>query len=391
MQIGLTAEQHELRRDIREFAETEIKPVAQEYNELEKYPADLIAKAADKGILGETIPEEYGGTDLDYLSQCIVSEELARIDFGICIAITGTNSAALLIGDKGSEAQKEKYLPPVASGESTTAIAITEQNAGSDVSGIETTARRDGDEYVINGEKKWITNAGKADFIVVFARTSEPSDDRRYAGISAFILVTDQEGYSTTPTELMGMGAPNNVVLTMNDVRTPVENRIGEEDTAFYDLMEWFNKNRVRHVASYSVGLAQGAFEQAIEYATDREQFNRRVSDFQGMQWKFADMATEIETARWLNYRAASLLDEGIISPKICSMAKLNASQTATDVVDEALQVHGGIGYSKEKDIERFYRDAKLTEIFEGTKEVLRNVVGKEIVDDRGLDEYMEY
>lgn len=391
MQFSLNAEQRAVRNMVRDFAENEIAPIADEYNEQEKYPVDLIEQAADLGLLGEAIPEEYGGSELDFVSQTLISEELARVDPGIAVAIMSTSSAALLINDYGTELQKERYLPETAAGEKTTAIAITEPQAGSDVSGIETTAERDGDEYVLNGQKIWISNGNQADYVVVFARTGQPSDDRRYEGISAFIVDTDQEGYTASKSDLMGIHALHNAEVFLDDVRTETWKRIGEEGEAFYNLMDWFNKNRVRHVAAYGVGLAQGAFEQALSYAEEREQFNRPIYDFQGLRWKFADMAMEIVSARQLTYRAAVLLEEGDVSPKLCSMAKIKTSEVAREVANEALQIHGGYGYSKEYKIEQFYRDAKILEIFEGTNEVLRNVVAKEIIKDGGLTAYENY
>jgi alkylation response protein AidB-like acyl-CoA dehydrogenase len=391
MQFGLTEEQKDVRQSVRQFAEEEIAPVAKEYNEQEKHPEDLINKAADLGLLGEAIPVEYGGSEMDYLSQTLISEELARVDPGIAVAIMSCGSAALLINDFGTERQKETYLPPTAKGEKTTAIAITEPQAGSDISGMETTAEREGDEYVINGNKIWISNGNNADYVVLFARTGSPSDDRPYEGISAFIVDTDQDGYTARKTDLMGINALHNAELFLDDVRTMKWKRIGEEGEAFYNLMDWFNRNRVRHVAAYGVGLAQGAFEQAFSYAKEREQFSRPIQDFQGIRWKFADMAMKISTTRALTYRTASLLDEGVVSPKLCSIAKIKSSETAREVANEALQIHGGYGYSKEYDIERFYRDAKIMEIFEGTNEVLRNVVAKELIQDNGLTAYLEH
>jgi len=391
MQLSLTSEQQAVRQTVRDFAENEIAPVAREYNQQEKHPDDLISKAADLGFLGEAIPTEYGGSDMDFVAQTLISEELARVDPGIAVAIMSCSSAALLINDFGTERQKEEYLPPTASGDKTTAVAITEPQAGSDIASIETTAERDGDEYVINGQKIWISNGNQADYVVVFARTGPQSEDRRYAGLSAFILDTDQVGYTAKKTDLMGIHALHNAEVFLENARTKFWKRIGEEGEAFYDLMDWFNKNRVRHVAAYGVGLAQGAFEQALSYSKEREQFNRPIHEFQGLRWKFADIAMEIVAARWFTYRVASLLEKGVVSPKLCSMAKIKTSEIAREVANEALQIHGGYGYSKEYDIERFYRDAKILEIFEGTNEVLRNIVAKEIVADDGLTAYRKH
>ncbi|WP_096391828.1 acyl-CoA dehydrogenase family protein [Halopenitus persicus] len=394
MVFSLSEEQRAVRQSVRDFAENEIAPVAKEINDKGEFPEEVISKAAEVGFLSASIPAEYGGSEMGYLSDLIISEELCRIDPSIGIAIKSCSSAALLISDHGSERQKEEYLKPTARGDKYSSIAITEPQAGSDVTGIQTTAERDGDEYIINGNKIYITNGSQADYVITFARTGPRKDEKPYDNVSAFIVDTDQEGYTTEPTGLMGLDAEDNCTVYLDDVRTEAWQRIGEEGEAFKDLMNWFNMNRVRNVAGYGVGLAQGAFDQAFEYAEEREQFDRSINEFQGIRWKFVDMAKEIESARLLAYRTAHLLDEGeegVIPPELSALTKLKVAETAREVANEALQIHGGAGYTTEYDIERFYRDAKILEIFEGTNEIMKNIASKEMIKNGGFMTHQEH
>ncbi|WP_280536966.1 acyl-CoA dehydrogenase family protein [Halopenitus sp. POP-27] len=391
MQFGLTDEQQAVRETVREFAENEIEPVAQEYNRNHEYPREIVDQANEMGLTGSLLPVEYGGTDMGYLTEVVITEELCRVDPAIGVAIGSWSAAANLIVDHGTEKQKEAFVQPTAEGEMTGGVAITEPQGGSDVTGIETTAKQDGDEYVINGTKLWITNGGIADYTIVFARTGPRKEDDPHEGISAFIVDTDQEGYSTEDSDLMGLHAENNTTVYLDDARVAEWRMIGEEGEAFLHLMDWFNKNRAKSVGAFGIGLAQGAFDKAFSYAREREQFDETLTDFQGLQWKFADMSMRIESARQLTYRTASLLDEGVVSPKHCALAKIKASETAREVANEALQLHGGHGYSKDYRIEQYYRDAKIFEIFEGTNEICRNIVAKELIKDGGLVEYRNH
>lgn len=391
MQFGLTEEQRSVRKTVREFAENEIEPVAQEYNQNHEYPWEIVDQANEMGLTGSLLPLEYGGTEMGYLTETIITEELCRVDPAIGVAVSSWSAAANLINDHGTERQKEEFVRPTAEGEMTGAVAITEPQGGSDVTGIETTAEKDGDEYVVNGTKLWITNGEIGSYTIVFARTSPRDDTAPHEGISALIVDTEDNGYTTQDSELMGLHAEDNTTVYLDDVRVPEWRLIGEEGQAFKNLMDWFNKNRAKSVGAFGLGLAQGAFDRAFDYATEREQFGQELYDFQGLQWKFADMGMKIETSRQLTYRTASLLDEGVVSPKHCAFAKVKASETAREVANEALQMYGGHGYSKDYRMEQYYRDAKIFEIFEGTNEICRNIIAKEMAKDGGLVEYRNH
>lgn len=388
----MLAEEHKaIRRTVREFAEEKIAPAAEEYYEtyetegVKQEPTELIEQAAEMGLVGTTLPEEYGGIGMDHLSRLIIVEEVARVDTSFGGAVIGGAGGAQIIAEAGTERQKEAYIEDTAAGEKSSAVAITEPQAGSDVTGIETTAERDGDEYIINGNKIFITNGGWADYVVVFAKTVPRDENQSPHDISAFIVDTDQEGYTTQESELMGFHGESNATVYLDDVRTPAWKRIEEEGQAWYSLMDWFNNNRATVIPGFSIGLAQGALDQAFSYAEEREQFNRPLTEFQGIRWKFADMAADLEATRQLAYATVSKLDNGgEVSPKLSALNKVKATEMANEVVDEALQIHGGHGYTKDHKIERFYRDARVLRIFEGTNEIMRNIIANEMVQDGG-------
>lgn len=379
MEFELSEEHKLLKRTVRKFAEETIRPVAEKYDEEAKYPYEIVEEAKKLGLIAPAIPEKYGGAGMDFLAQAIVIEELFRGDPGIGLAISARPFGADMLLEFGTDEQKQKYLVPVAKGDWVMGSAITEPEAGSDVASIKTKAEKDGNEYVLNGTKTFITNGTIADFLIVFARTNfDPPE--RHMGITAFIVEKDREGYSAQPEKKkLGIRASDLAEITLKDVRVPEENVVGQVDMAFYHLMQFFSRGRVA-VAAQAVGIAQGAFDEAFQYAQDRRQFGRPIVDFQATQFKLADMATSIEAARLLTYQAAWLISQGGNPAKEASMAKLFASKVAREVANEALQIHGGYGFIKDYAVERFYRDAKITEIYEGTSEIQRIIITRALL-----------
>ena len=341
-------------------------------------PFENIRKMANLGLLGLIIPEEYGGGGADMISYVIVVEELSKACASTGIVVAVQNSlVASGIEQFGTEEQKRAYLPPLACGDKIGAFALTEPGAGCDASAVLTTAVRDGDEYVINGRKHFITNGGFADLIVLFAMTDKSQGHR---GITAFLVKKGTPGFSPGKEEhKMGIRGTNTSELLFDGVRVPLANRLGEEGQGFKIAMSVLDGGRIG-VAAQAVGIAQAAYEAALEYSKQRTQFGRPICEFQAIQWMLADMATRIEAARLLMYKAALAKQSGARFSKEAAMAKLNASETATWVADRAIQVHGGYGYMKEYPVERNYRDAKITELYEGTSEVQRMVIARSIL-----------
>ena len=379
MTFRLTDEQRAIRKAVRDFGENEIAPVAREHDEEKEYPEELRKKAAEYDLVAPSIPEEYGGPGMDTLGSIIVTEELWRADPGIGSAIGSAGFGSAMLLEYGDEWMKEEWLPQITAGEAVSASAISEPAHGSNVAGMETRAERDGDEWVINGNKMWITNGTVADIAIVMAKT-DPDAGRK--GISAFLVETDWEGYTAEKIDnKLGIRASDLGELILDDLRVPEENLVGEENRAFYQLMNFFANGRVG-VAAQAVGAAQGALDAAIEYANEREQFDRKISEFQAIQHKIADMATDVEAARSLLYRAASEVETGdeAVAMKYSSMAKLFASEMAVDVADEAIQVHGGAGYVTDHPVERYYRDARITKIYEGTSEIQKNIIADRVL-----------
>lgn len=374
MDFQLSEEHKLLRKTARRFAEEVIRPAAEEHDENSRYPYEIVAQAKELDLIAPSIPQEYGGAGMDFLSQAIVIEELFRGDPGIGLAITARPFGSDMLLEFGTEEQKKEYLVPVAQGDMVMGSAITEPEAGSDVASMKTRAEKDGDHYVLSGSKMFITNGTIADFLIVFARTDfDPPE--RHMGITAFIVEKDREGYVAEPLKKkLGIRASDLAEITLKGVRIPAQNMVGQEGIGFYHLMQFFSRGRVA-VAAQALGIAQGAFDEAFRYAQEREQFGRALANLQGIQFKLADMATDIEAARLLTYKAAWQISQGGNPAKEASMAKLFAARVSREVANEALQIHGGYGFIKEYPVERFYRDAKITELYEGTNEIQRLII----------------
>ncbi|MFC6719305.1 acyl-CoA dehydrogenase family protein [Natrialbaceae archaeon GCM10025810] len=379
MAFQLTDEHRAIRQAVRDFGENEIEPVAEEYDQEQIYPEEIRTKAAEYDFVAPSIPIEYGGAGMDKLSSVIVTEELWRADPGIGSAVGSAGFGTNMIVEFGDEWMKEEWLPKIANGESASCSMISEPAHGSNVAGIETVAEKDGDEYVANGNKMWITNGTVADVGVLMAKTSP---DEGHRGITAFLVEMDWDGITTEKIKnKLGIRASDLAEVIIDDVRIPEENVIGEVDKGFYQLMEFFASGRT-NVAAQAVGAAQGALDSAIEYAGEREQFDRKIGEFQAIQHKLAEMATQVEAARSLTYRAASQVEQENqeIAAKYSSMAKLFASEISVDVADEAIQVHGGSGYVSDYPAERYYRDARITKIYEGTSEIQKNIIADRLL-----------
>jgi len=379
MDFELSSEQKDIRQAAREFALGEFKDIAGDCDQHEKFPPELIKKAGELGFLGTFIDEAYGGAGLGFLEHAIILEEFWRVDPGLgqqlCSVSFGAEEFLLF----GTEDQKQKFLPPIAEGKSIMGFAITEPDAGSDTLSATTTAIPDGDEYRINGSKVMIGNGSAGDFILVFCLT-DLEEKRRSGRHSIIVVETDRPGYESDPLHgKMGLRASNTANIFLSDVRVPKENLVGKQGNGFVQLMAFFDRSRA-YVAAHGVGLSQGALDQAITHIRSREQFGRKIGSFQSTQFKIADMATKIELARTLSHKACTLLDQGKGDTNITAMAKMYAARTAVEVVDEALQLHGGYGYFNEQDIERFYRAAKVLEIYEGAKEVEKMIIGRNAI-----------
>ena len=380
MDFALSDEQKQVRDEVRRFAENEIEPVAAEYDREETFPHDIHDEAAELGFVGAGVPVEYGGIGYDYLTNAIIVEELFAADPGIGLSISSAAFGADALSEFGTEKQKEEYLRPVATGEAIMGSAISEPDVGSDVSSVSTSAEKDGDEWVIDGNKMWITNGSVGDFFVVLCGT-DPDAEGRYNGFSQIIVESDRDGFEAEKiTGKLGIRASDTAELVFDGVRVPEENLLGTRGAGFLQLMQFFDETRTA-VAAQGVGIARGAAERALEYAQEREQFGRPISEFQAIQHKLADMYTRTEAARQLTYKSAWSVDHADDQlTQLASMAKEYASRVAVDVADEAVQVHGGAGYVDDFDVERFYRDAKITQIYEGTTEIQKNIIARELL-----------
>ena len=379
MNFQLNDEQRAVREAVREFGEEEIRPVAREHDEEKTYPSDLVQTAARYDLVAPGIPEEYGGAGMDALTEILVTEELWRADAGIGSAIGSRGFGTSMLRKYGDEWMKEEWLPKVAAGDAATCSCISEPAHGSNVAGIETRAERDGDEYVLNGTKMWITNGTIADVAVVMAKTTP---DAGHRGITAFLVPTDAEGFEATKIDnKLGIRASDLAEIVLDDVRVPAENVVGEVDEGFYQLMDFFADGRTR-VAAQAVGVAQAAVDAAVDYANDREQGGQKIAEYQAIRHKVAEMATSVEAARSLTYRAATEVEAGDddTAARFASMAKLFASERAVEVADEGLQVHGGAGFVTDHPAERFYRDARITKIYEGTSEIQKNIISDRVL-----------
>jgi alkylation response protein AidB-like acyl-CoA dehydrogenase len=377
--FSFSEQHHILRQSVREFCEREVRPFARTWDEEERFPSELVPKLAELGLLGIRIPEAYGGAGMDTTAYALSVEECARIDGSLALTVAshnGLGSGHIMLA--GTEAQKQKYLSRAASGEWLAAWALTEPGSGSDAAALRTTARREGSEWVINGTKLFITQGSVGGFCVVLARTNLDVPPQR--GITAFIVETSTRGYSASKKlKKYGCRASDTVEITFDNVRVADAQRLGTLDQGFADTMRLLDTGRIS-IAAMALGLGKGALEMATTYAKERAAFGKPIADFQAVQWMLADAKTSLDAAELLVYRAASLADRGQRFTAEASMAKLFASETATRVCNDSMQIHGGYGYTREFDIERHLRDAKLCEIGEGTSQVQRMVIAKHLL-----------
>jgi alkylation response protein AidB-like acyl-CoA dehydrogenase len=381
MDFELSKQQKEIQKAVREFVKGEFKKeVIHELLEKHEYPEMIWRKAAELGFIGIHFPEKYSGMGLGCLENILVAEELARGDSSVGTCLLIADFASEIILHNGTEAQKTKWLPRVAQGQCLSCGAFTEPDHGSDITTVDTTAVKDAEGWLVNGSKIFITNAGPlAGFYCVLCLT-HPEAKPSYRGLSLILVEADNPGVSTRDVgKKMGISLSYTAEVVFKDVRVPLDNLIGEENKGFYHLLHFFDESRIL-VAAQALGTAQGAYDRALDYIKQREQFGKKIAQFQANQHKIADMATKIECARLLTYKAAWNFDQGRIDPKLTSMAKMYAARAAVEVCDEAIQLMGGYGYMQEYEVERFYRDAKITEIYEGTKEIQKNTIAGEIL-----------
>ena len=373
MNLELTEEQKLLEKSVREFAEAEVKPLAKELDETGRFPRDSFRKAAELGLTGIAIPENYGGAAMDHICYAIVIEEISRACASTGVILSVQNSLYCgPIDCFGTEEQKKKFLVPFARGEKIGCYALTEPQAGSNAAALATKAVRRGDQYIVNGTKAWITNGGAADAAIVYVNTQPEKGEK---GITALIIEKGAPGFSVGKEEKkLGIHATACTELVFTDCEVPVENRIGNEGEGYKIALSTLDGGRIG-IAAQATGIAQGAFEAALDYSQQRQAFGHPISDFQAIQFMLADMATEIDAARLLTRRAAWKQDSGVRFSMEASIAKLFASEMATRVTHKAIQIHGGYGYSREYPVERAYRDARITEIYEGTSEIQRLVI----------------
>ena len=379
MDFEFTEEQKMVRSSVREFAENEIAPLAREYDEAEKFPRRQLEGLAELGMLGMIIPEEYGGAGFDSVSYALALEEISKADSSVAVIVGVTNSVCCYpILSFGTERQKQKYLVPLAKGEKLGAFCLSEPHAGSDATNLKTRAVKDGDSYVLNGTKSWVTNGGEAEIHIVMAVTGENDGKKE---VTAFIVEKDTKGLSVSSVEhKLGQRASKTTEMSFEDVRVPQENVLGKIGKGLRVAFNSLDNGRIG-IGALSVGIAQAAYEEAKEYAKDRVAFGQPIAEFQAIQFKLADMATEIEAARLLTVRAAWMKDENHKNTGIyASMAKLFASEMANRVCADAIQIHGGNGFSRHYNVEKYYRDARITTIYEGTSEIQKIVISRGIL-----------
>lgn len=375
----LTKEQLDIQKAAREFAEGEFTDVARELDEKGCFDDRLWKKAADLGFLAVFIPEVYEGMGMGYFEQCLIVEEFSRVDLGITHAIESCFFGSQLIDMVGTEEQKKQYLPPICLGEVKMGVAVTEPDAGSDVSAISTEAVKTGDEYIINGGKVFITNCKSADFLVVLCVT-DPENSKIHNRFSTIIVETERPGYEGVPYHgKLSLRTSETGDATFKNVRVPTSNLLGEEGKGFYNIMNFFNRSRVQ-VAALGVGTAQGALDKAVAHVRQRRQFGAPLASQQLVQGKIAEMVTKTEAARSIYYRAAAKLDMNQADPALSSMAKWYCAEVAVQVADEAIQLHGGYGILEEYNVAHYWRNAKVLEIFEGSKEVEKVIIAKKIL-----------
>ena len=383
MDFNLSEEQRLLKKTVREFAEGELAPHSREWDEKQAFPREVFAKLAQLGLMGVAWPPEYGGSGMSTLDWAVVMEELSRVDAGVALSLAAHHSlCSAHIFLAGSEEQKRKHLVPLARGEKVGCWGLTENSAGSDAGGTKTTAVRDGAHWVLSGSKTFITNGRVADTAVIMAVTDRTKGKK---GISAFIVEQGTKGFRAGKKEdKLGVRSSDTSELVFEDCRIPLANQLGVEGMGFIDTLRILDRGRIG-IAAFSVGIAQAALEASMKYAKDRKQFGHAIADFQAVQFKIAEMATGVAAARLLTWRAASLRDEGREHTAESSMAKLFAGEAAVDIALDAIQIHGGYGYTKDYPVARYLRDAKLGTIGEGTSEVRRLVIARELLGLRGM------
>jgi butyryl-CoA dehydrogenase len=395
MDFSLSSDQILIRDTVRQFMETEMRPILREYERQEKFPVEQIKKLGELGCCGMLVPEEWGGAGTDTVSYALMLEEVARVDASTAVALSVTNSVVgLPLWKAGTEAQKKKYLKRLSQGEILGAFCLTEPQAGSDAAGIQTRAVRNGDHYLLNGTKAWVTNGGVSGVYLIFAKTDPAAGSR---GVTAFLVEPDFPGFRISRyEEKMGLHLSRSAEISLQDCRVPVENRLGEEGQGLKIALESLDGGRVG-IAAQAVGLAQGALEAAARYAKQRKTFGKPISEYQAIQWMLADMETEISAARALTHYAAWLRDKEAREKESrgaekgteaasrrpgahASKAKLYSSEMANRVAYKAVQIHGSAGYSRESDVERYYRDARVLTIYEGTSEMQRLVIARDLL-----------
>jgi acyl-CoA dehydrogenase len=377
--IELTAEQRDIKKAAREFAEGEFSEVARALDENETFDDGLWKKAAELGFLGAAIEEENGGGGFGILEQCLIMEEFARVDGGIAQTLNAAYFGSQLIDLIGTKEQKGTFLPPLCKGEARMGVAVTEPDAGSDVASVTTSAVKDGDDYVISGNKMFISNATIGDFFIVLCVTN-PEAPKKHHRLSTIIVESKRPGYEASKLKgKLSIRCSDTGEITFKDVRVPQSNLLGEEGKGFYNIMELFNRSRLE-IGALALGTAQGALDKTIMHVRQRRQFGNPLAAFQIIQARIADMATLTEAARSLLYRAASQLDDGEVDPAIIAMAKWYAGEIAVKVSDEAIQLHGGYGILQEYEVEHYWRDAKVMEIFEGTKEIEKILIARRLL-----------
>lgn len=378
MDFNLTDEQKALQALAYKFAKNEFEPIAKECDRQEKYPRELWQKACATGLVGTVIPEKYGGVGGGWIETALITEQFSRIDMGLGLAMVGATFGSENILLYGTDEQKQKYLPPLANGEAICAGAYTEPDAGTDVVGVKTRAVKDSDGYVINGSKMFITNGTICNFMVVLCLTN-PEAEKRTNRHSLILVEAERPGITKVKIKgKMGIRATDTAEITFDAVRVPRENLIGQEGKGFYQLMHFFDLTRIM-VSAQGVGLAQGALDKAVQYVQERKTFGKPLAENQGIGFQLAEMATRVELGRDITYKAAWKADNGQLDPALNAMAKYYTGESAVWVADKALQMHGGYGYIDEYDVQRFYRDAKILEIYEGAKEAEKMTIARRL------------
>ncbi len=380
MDFTFDNEQKAIQKAAEEFAKGEFdRDIALEHELAHSFPFDIWKKACELGFIGLHFPEELGGQEYGILENALVVEAFCRQDSGLGIALSLADFASEIILRFGTDEQKKKYLLPLTTGEAISSGGFTEPDHGSDITFMNTSAVKDGKDYVINGGKTFITNGTIAQYVIALCQT-DPEANPTYRGQSVIIVEKETEGFSTSDVgHKMGIKMTSTGELVFNDVRVPAANLVGKENRGFYQVLEFFDESRIE-IAAQALGIAQGAFDRALAYTKERKQFGKKLSQFQVTQHKLADMLTKIETARLMVYKAGWNYDQGNIDPKLTSMAKMYAGRVAVEVADEAIQLFGGYGYMLENEVERFYRDAKIMEIYEGTREIQKNTIASSIL-----------